>query len=72
MLLAVCVVRSEELLKDSFSVMSDADRASWTDRPHSCVRFAVEDDSTEESRQEVCSLYVLIMPVPLIGGGIKR
>jgi len=54
-------VCSEDLLKDSFAVMSDegdGGRESWSERPRSSVKFDV-DDSVEERHAKVCLMSIL-------------
>ena len=42
-------------------VMGDEGRASWAERPHSLVKFDV-DDADEEHHTEVCLLLLLALP----------
>jgi len=45
---SVCVsVYVDDLLKDSFAVMSDDDNTSLTEQPHGAVRFDVADVSAD-------------------------
>ena len=58
---AVCLlVCSEDLLKDSFVVISDEGdgHQSWSERPRSSVKFDV-DDTVDERHAKVCLVSTL-------------
>ena len=59
-IMSLCVC-SEDLLKDSFAVMGDEGdgRESWSDRPHSSVKFDV-DDTVDERHAKVCLVSILL------------
>lgn len=54
---SVSVCSEEQLLKDSFVVMGEDGRASWTERPQSSVKFDVADTSAER-HPEVCQCCI--------------